>query len=390
MSVTAPAGFRAVGVDAGLIAGPRPDLGLLVADQSGSACGLFTSNAFPAAPVSVSREHLADGRARAVVVNAGQANAGTGSEGLADASVVAEAVAEGLEASVDDVVVCSTGLIGPRIDVQRIQEALPRATSSLSPDGGREFAQAILTTDAGPKECVAERSGVVVGGCVKGAGMVAPDLATMLAFLTTDAQVEPQVLDEVVRRSVGSVFNALTIDGCTSTNDTVLVLASGSGQVVAAPATPGLAALEEALAEAAESLARQVAEGAEGATRVVVVQVDGAASHDDARRLGRAVAGSLLVKTAIFGGDPNVGRLLQAIGASGVGVVGTDVKVWLGAQPVIFGGRIADFDDEAARAALKEPEVVVRVSAGNGAGHATSFGCDLGYDYIRLNSEYST
>ncbi|MGH2740648.1 MAG: bifunctional glutamate N-acetyltransferase/amino-acid acetyltransferase ArgJ [Actinomycetota bacterium] len=390
MSVTEAAGFRAAGVDAGLITGARADLALLVADQPAVASGVFTRNAFPAAPVALSRRHLADGRARAVVVNAGQANAGTGEDGLGDAAAVAEAAAHLLGASADEILVCSTGLIGPRIPVDRIRGALPRAVEALSGDGGGEFARAILTTDAGPKECVVERGGLVVGGCVKGAGMVAPDLATMLAFLTIDARVDAKVLDDVVRRSVAPVFNGLTIDACTSTNDTVLVFASGAGEVTAGPGTPGLDALESALAEAAENLAHKVAEGAEGATRSLVVRVEGAASDDDARRLGRAVAGSLLVKTAIFGGDPNIGRLLQAIGASGAAFDGRDVTVWLGREAVIAGGRIAALDEDAARAALKERQVVVRVSAGNGTGRATSLGCDLGYDYVRLNSEYST
>ncbi len=390
MSVTAPAGFLAAGVSAGLKASRRPDLALLVAEGPATAAGLFTTNAFAAAPVLVSREHLADGRARAVVVNSGQANAGTGSEGIQDARSTAAAVAGLLGMAAQEVLVCSTGLIGPRVDIDRLRAGLPRAVEELSAGGGGAFARAILTTDTVVKETVVPAGPFTVGGCVKGAGMVAPQLATLLAFLATDAEVEPAVLDAAVRRAVARPFNGLTVDGCTSTNDTVLVLASGASRVRAEPGTEALAALERALAEASSDLARQAALDAEGATHALVVQVDGAGSDRDALVVGRAVAGSLLVKTAVFGGDPNVGRLLQAVGAAGASLDPGRVSITLGRQVVAAAGRIAAFDAEACRAALEEREVVIGVDLGLGTAGATCYGCDLGYDYIRINGEYTT
>jgi glutamate N-acetyltransferase/amino-acid N-acetyltransferase len=390
MSVTAPSGFQAAGIDAGLTSGTRPDLAVLAAEHPAAAVGLFTRNAFPAAPVLLSRRHVAGGRAKAVVVNAGQANAGTGAEGLADATATAEEAAARLGCPSEQILICSTGVIGPRVSADRIRKALPRAVAALSGDGGSLFARAILTTDAGPKETVAEGEGFLVGGCVKGAGMIAPDLATMLAFLTTDAAVEPAVLDATVRQAVAPVFNTLTVDGCTSTNDTVLVLASGSSGVRVEPGNPAAVSFEAALREAAEDLAKQLVLGAEGANRALVVQVEGAPSDEAARELSLAVAGSLLVKTAVFGGDPNVGRLLQAIGDTSVPLDPDDLEIELGGQPVIAGGRVIGFDQDASRAALKEREVLIRARVGTGAGSATGFGCDLGYEYVRLNAEYTT
>ncbi len=240
------------------------------------------------------------------------------------------------------------------------------------------------------KETVVPAGPFTVGGCVKGAGMIAPQLATLLAFLATDAEVEPAVLDAVVRRAVAPTFNGLTVDGCTSTNDTVLVLASGASGVRAEPGTEALAALERALAEASSDLARQAALDAEGATHALVVQVDGAGSDRDAMAVGRAVAGSLLVKTAVFGGDPNVGRLLQAVGAAGASLDPGRVRITLGRHVVATAGRIAAFDAEACRAALEEREVVIGVDLGVGTGGATCYGCDLSYDYVRINGEYTT
>lgn len=390
MSVTAPLGFLAAGVTAGLKASGQPDLGLLVAQGDAVAAGLFTTNAFPAAPVAVSRRHLAGGRARAVVVNSGQANAGTGEAGVADAEETCRAVGEAVGTDPERVLVCSTGVIGPRVPVERLSAAVPSAMAALAPDGGNAFAGAILTTDTRPKETVVDGPGFLVGGCVKGAGMIAPDLATLLAFLTTDVGVEPEVLDAAVRQSVAPAFNGLTVDGCTSTNDTVLVLASGASGVRAAAGTPELASLEEALAGAAEDLVRRVALDAEGASRALVVQVAGAASEADARTVGKSVAGSLLVKTAVFGGDPNVGRLLQAVGAAGVAFDPHAVRISIGGQVVVEGGRVAGFDREACREAMKEREVAIRVTLGSGAGEATCFGCDLGYEYVRVNAEYTT
>jgi len=375
---------------AGMKASGRLDLGLLVADAPAAAVGLFTTNAFPAAPVVLSRHRLASGRARAVVVNSGQANAGTGEPGMADALEMAEATARALGAAPEEVLVCSTGVIGPRVRMEAFREGLPRAAAGVGEDGGELFAEAILTTDRGPKETLVETDGFAVGGCVKGAGMIAPDLATMLAFLTTDADVATDDLDEIVRRSVGPVFGSLTVDGCSSTNDTVLVLASGASGVAATRGSVAATALEEALHEASVDLARRIVGEAEGSSKTLVVHVSGASDDDSARAAGRALAGSLLVKTALFGEDPNAGRLLQAVGAAGETLDPAGVRIDLAGHRVVEGGVVAAFDERRCREALKEREVAVRVELGVGEGEATFFGCDLGYEYVRINAEYRT
>ena len=386
MSVTAPRGFVAAGVSAGLKAGPRPDLGLLFSERPAAAAGLFTRNALPAAPVVIGRRRLEVGTAQAVVVNSGQANAGTGDEGLEDAAAVSTAVALALSIDVDEVLPCSTGVIGPRIDVVRASEGVRAAAAALSPSGGDAFAEAILTTDGGPKQVIVDgEGGFVVGGCAKGAGMIAPDLATLLVFLTTDAAVSSATASAVLRRTAAPIWNGVTVDGCSSTNDTVLLMANGASGVEPAPE-----ALAEAISVTCTELARRLVSQAEGATTTLVVQVDGAATDGDARTVGRAVAGSLLVKTAVFGRDPNPGRILQAIGASGVRLKPWALEAHIGNVAVIHGGRIPEFSPEACAQAMKEREVVIRVNLGGGPGSATAFGCDLGYEYVRINAEYTT
>jgi glutamate N-acetyltransferase/amino-acid N-acetyltransferase len=373
-------------VAAGLKASGRLDLGLLVSERTAVAGGLFTTNAFPAAPVTLSQRRLFDSAARAVVVNSGQANAGTGPEGLTDAEAITDAAATALGVDPVEVLACSTGVIGPRIPVGDVVDGAWRAAAALDASGGHDFAEAILTTDTVVKEAVVQGDGFVVGGCAKGAGMIAPDLATLLVFLTTDAATEPTALRRALRFGAGSVWNSVTVDNCPSTNDTVLLLANGASGVTASPD-----ALTEAVAEACRLLALQVVQDAEGATTTLVVQVDGASTTGDARAAGKAIAGSMLVKTALFGRDPNPGRILQALGASGARLVPGQVNAALAGVPVIESGRIPpSFDPEACAEAMKEREVLIRVSLGSGPGSATAFGCDLGYEYVRINGEYTT
>lgn len=367
----------------------RPDLGLLVADGGATAAGLFTTNAFPAAPVTVSQRHLLGGRARAVVVNSGQANAATGEVGIEDATTTCVEVADVFGGEPEDVLVCSTGVIGPRVKLANLTAALPEAAGGLSPDGGTRFAEAILTTDTVSKETVVQGDGFTVGGCAKGVGMIAPRLATLLAFLTTDAEVEPAILDAALRRAVAPVFNGLTVDDCPSTNDAVLLLASGASGFRADPGTPQLAALEAALAEAARDLVHQIQLDAEGATKAIAVQVAGGLG-DDAAAVAREVASSMLVKTAVFGGDPNPGRILQAVGASGVPIIPERVSIDLAGHRVVSGGVMVAFDEGACAEALKERDVAIEVDLGLGGEQATAFGCDLGYEYVRINAEYTT
>jgi glutamate N-acetyltransferase/amino-acid N-acetyltransferase len=386
VSVTAPRGFRAAGVAAGLKASGRPDIGLLVGDGPATAAGIFTRNAFAAAPVEICRRRLLDGRAQAIVANSGQANAGTGPAGLDDAEAVTTGVARTLRLNPTDVLPASTGVIGPRLRVEVVLAGVAAAAEALRPEGGEDFAEAIRTTDTVAKQTVVDARGFTVGGCAKGAGMIAPDLATLLVFLTTDAACSPAVATNALRQGAAPVWNALTVDNCSSTNDTVLLLANG-----ASGREPPPDELAEAVGEATRDLAAQIVADAEGATTSLVVQVDGAASDADARRVGTAVAGSLLVKTAVFGKDPNPGRILQAIGASGARFRPEAVAATLGRIPVIVAGAIPpSFDPAACTDAMKEREVVIHVTVGAGDGRATAFGCDLGYEYVRINGEYTT
>ena len=395
MSVTFPKGFRANGVTAGLKPSRNPDLGLLVADGRATAAGLFTTNAFAAWPVRMCRERLADGSARAVLVNSGQANAGTGPEGEGDARAATDAAAELLGLDAAEVLGCSTGVIGERIHLDELRAALRGLVEGLSADGGGAFAHAIMTTDTVDKQASAERGGYRVGGAAKGVGMISPNLATMLVFLTTDAPVPPAALHELALSTLEEPFESLTVDASTSTNDTVLLLASGAaGGDPVTPGSPAWADLSAAVAAVAESLLSQLVHDAEGATHVLLIEVEGAATTADARSVAKAVADSPLVKTAAFGGDPNPGRILQAVGSSGVPFAPAEVIAWIGEVRVIEDGHIArsyfDGDGEAARTAMKEPEIRVRVSLGDGPGRSRAVGCDLSYEYVRINGEYTT
>jgi glutamate N-acetyltransferase / amino-acid N-acetyltransferase len=387
VSVTFPRGFRAIGATAGFKASGRPDLGLLVADRPAAAAGAFTTNRFPAAPVVLTRGRLASGRARAVLVNSGQANAGTGEAGLRDAEATAGLVSRLLEVRPEDVLVCSTGVIGPRVPLDRLRAALPAAAGGLTEEGGPGFARAILTTDPGPKEAVAETGPHRVGGCVKGAGMIGPRLATMLAFVTTDAPATPSLVRELMATLVAPAFNSVTVDGCQSTNDSVLLLAGGAaGGPALDRGDPQAKALAEAVEEVCRDLARQVAAEAEGARTTIVVHVEGAGDDDDARAVGLQVAGSPLVKAALHGGDPNPGRILQAVGDAPAAFDPSRVKAWLNDHVVVEAGLV----HEPPSGVIDGAGPVIAITVGDGPGSATVFGCDLTEDYVRINAGYRT
>jgi glutamate N-acetyltransferase/amino-acid N-acetyltransferase len=397
VSVTFARGFVASGATAGMKPSGRPDLGLLVATEARSAAGLFTTNAFAAAPVKLSGRRLAHGLAQAVVVNSGQANAGTGLRGHRDAETTTAAVGEALGLDPTAVLACSTGVIGEPLHLDEYLAAVPRLVEELSPEGGEAFAEAILTTDTVPKLATTERGPYRVGGCAKGVGMVAPDLrlATMLVFVTTDAPIPPSDIGRLATDVLEPRFESLTVDGCTSTNDTVLLFASGAaGGDLVVHGDPAWDEVAEALDEVAESLLLQLANDAEGASHTMLVQVSGAETDADARAVARAIADSLLVKTATFGGDPNPGRLLQAVGASGVPFLPQLVDGFVGDVQVIAGGEIAESyllgGADAARAAIAEHDVVVAVSLGGGPGTSRALGVDLSYDYVKINAEYTT
>jgi glutamate N-acetyltransferase/amino-acid N-acetyltransferase len=375
----------------------RPDLGLLVADEITGTAGLFTTNAFAAAPVRLSRRRLARGSARAAVVNSGQANAGTGVRGDRDAETTTAAVAAALGLDGERVLACSTGVIGEPLHLDEYLAAVPALVDGLSEDGGDAFADAILTTDTVTKQAAGEGGPYRVGGCAKGVGMIAPDLrlATMLAFVTTDAPIPPSDLGRLATDVLEPRFESLTVDACSSTNDTVLLFASGAagGELVVA-GTPAWEQVAEALDEVATSLVLQLAGDAEGASHTVLVEVSGAETEADARTVAKAVADSPLVKTAVFGGDPNPGRILQAVGASGVPFLPQLVDAFIGDVQVIAGGEIAPSYLEAgvadARVAFAARDVVIAVSLGGGPGSSRVLGVDLSYDYVKINAEYRT
>jgi glutamate N-acetyltransferase/amino-acid N-acetyltransferase len=398
MSVTYAKGFRAAAVTAGFKPSGNPDLGLIVGDPGTTAAGLFTTNAFAAAPVLLSRARLTEGggAARAVLVNSGQANAATGARGATDALSATAALASHLGLAPEEVLPCSTGVIGEPLHMDALLEALPGLVAALGDDGGDGFARAIMTTDTVEKRATADAGPYRVGGCAKGVGMISPNLATMLVFVTTDAPLAPADLRELASALLKPRFNAITVDGCPSTNDTVLLLASGAvGDGPVRAGSNGWTELSQAVDEVGESLARQLIADGEGANHVLLVDVTGAATEPDARVVANEIADSPLVKTAVFGEDPNPGRILQAVGSAGVAVDPARVDVWIGDVRVVTAGVIAPeyFDGDlrdAARTAMKEPEVRVRVLLGDGPGASRALGCDLSYEYVRINGEYTT
>jgi glutamate N-acetyltransferase/amino-acid N-acetyltransferase len=390
--IAAPLGFRAAGVEAGLKPG-RPDLALVVADAPCTAAGVFTTNRVVAAPVVVSRAHLASGRARAIVANAGCANAATGPGGLEDAREMARLVADAVGGPETDVAVASTGVIGTRLPMERVRSGIAEAARRLSRAGGKDAASAILTTDTRPKEVAVElRLGgrtCTVGGMAKGAGMIAPNMATMLAFFTTDARVEAALLRRALVDAVGASLNRITVDGDTSTNDCAIVLASGAAEAPpiereGAEFDAFRAALTRAAAEIAEALVRD----GEGVTRVADVRVEGARTPEEADRVARVVAESPLVKTALHGGDPNWGRILAAAGRAGVDLDAERISIWIGDVHVAERGAARPYEEKAAAAAMREDPVRLRLDLGQGAATGRLWTSDLTSGYVDINAHY--
>jgi glutamate N-acetyltransferase/amino-acid N-acetyltransferase len=392
--VTTPQGFRAAGVSAGIKANGGLDLALLVSETPATAAAVFTINRAQAAPVLVSREHLSrsGGVARAVIVNSGCANACTGDEGLQVAHTMAADTARLVGCPVEQVLVASTGVIGVALPLEKIRSGLPAALRALGADQGAAAARAIMTTDPFPKEAAARTTiggrDASVGGMAKGSGMIEPMMATMLGFITTDAAVPQPLLDRALRDAVNDTFNAITVDGECSTNDTVMLLANG-----ASGATVGAGQYDTfvgALRAVCLELALGIVRGGEGATKLVTVTVTGAASAEDARRAAKAIANSPLVKTAIHGGDPNWGRLIAVAGRAGVAFELERAAVTIGSTVLFEAGK--PHDDNAPRAAeyLKGKEIAVAVDLGAGRATSTVWTCDLSAEYIRINADYRT
>ena len=393
LGVTAPQGFRAAGVRAGIKA-KGLDLALLVSDPVATAAAVFTQNLAPAAPVLVSREHLArsGGRVRAIVVNSGCANACTGDAGMETARDMCAATAALAGCPAEEVLVASTGVIGVNLNADTIRQALPGAFDALGSGEGSTAARAIMTTDPFPKEAsvsvtIGGRT-VTVGGMAKGSGMIEPMMATMLAFVTTDAGVPQALLSRVLKEAVDDTFNAITVDGECSTNDCVMLLANGASGVTIDAASYD--AFAQALRTVCLHLALGIVRGGEGATKLVTVNVTGAASSADARRAAKAIANSLLVKTAIHGGDPNWGRLIAVAGRAGVAFDLSRAAVRIGPLVLFDNGRPHDELAPEAADLLANTEVSLSVDLGSGSASSTVWTCDLSAEYVRINAEYRT
>ncbi len=386
MSVTAARGFTAAGVAAGIKPGAK-DLAIIVADESSVAAGVFTRNQAAAAPVDLSRASLNGGSTkRAIVVNSGCANAATGAVGMTNAKSMAETLAAGLGCDSDEILVCSTGTIGPQLPMDSVVPGIEAAVAAMeaSPDASAAAAEAIMTTDSVPKQAVAQRDGWVVGGMAKGSGMVRPDMATMLAFVTTDAVAEPEVLADSLKMATDVSFNSLNIDGCESTNDSVIAMASGAAGI-----EPDPMQLAAAIEDVCRELALQMAADAEGATRVVIIDISGAANDDEARSLGRHVTDSALVRSSFYGGDVNWGRILGALGSSGSPIDPSTITISYEGVPVFTQGSPALFDEAALLARIETGDFGISINLGSGTGGARIVTTDLSPEYVIFNGERS-
>jgi glutamate N-acetyltransferase/amino-acid N-acetyltransferase len=408
-TITAPKGFRAAAVHCGIKSTRKPDLAILVSDVPAAAAAVFTTNAVVGAPVIVGRRHIRQHTLRACIVNAGCANVCTGQRGIDDAVEMCKLTAEGLVAEGEEfpiahVLPFSTGVIGHFLPMDKIRAGIPQAVAQLSSSAaaGAAFAQGILTTDLVTKTATATlRLGgqpVTIAGCCKGSGMIAPNMATMLAFIATDAAIHPQILQALLGRVADQTFNCVTVDQHTSTSDTLAVLANGLAGNRLVRSTAAADAFAKALYEVCDSLSQQIARDGEGATKLVHVRVTGAASPADAKRAAEAIANSALVKTAIHGSDPNWGRFVSAAGYSGARMVVEKSLCKVGPIAVFRHGRPTAADLKKVQAIMKKPELEITVdlgAAGQGGGGGTGYThrvytCDLSREYIRINADYHT
>jgi glutamate N-acetyltransferase/amino-acid N-acetyltransferase len=391
--VTAPCGFEASAVRCGLKK-RGTDLALIYSVAPAAGAGMFTTNRVQAAPVLVSKDRIGRGNLHGVVVNSGNANACTGPQGYHDAVAMAEQAAEGLGVPPRSMLVCSTGVIGHAMPMEMVSAGITKAVAALTPDGGDGAAKAILTTDTRPKSIAIEFElagrPVRVGGMAKGAGMIAPHLATMLAFITTDADLRPDMLHACLGSAVEHSFNRVTVDGDTSTNDAVLLLVNRQAEAGQITRRRGLHRFQAALECVCSYLAGEIARDGEGATKLIEVRVRGAESERDALRIARTIANSPLVKTALGGGDPNWGRILAAAGRAGVRFRADLLELYLGKVRVVRAGAAAKYDLTAAQEAVAGPEVEVILDLHAGEHDATVWTCDLGAGYVKINAAYHT
>ncbi|BAQ66582.1 bifunctional ornithine acetyltransferase/N-acetylglutamate synthase [Geminocystis sp. NIES-3709] len=403
--LTAPKGFKSSGITAGLKPSKAPDLALIYSETDAIAAGVFTTSEVRAACVDYCRQKLQKkSSARAIICNAGQANAATGEQGWQDAIDTADALAKELNIDADSILLASTGVIGQRIKMDILKGAIPKLVAELSENGGDATAKAIITTDLVTKSIALETTidgrPVRIGGISKGSGMIHPNMATMLGFITCDAAVSTQLWQQMLKRATDKSFNQITVDGDTSTNDSLIALANGQSR------TPAITSLDEngqkleaMLTEVCQHLAKAIARDGEGATCLVEVEVKGATDEASARQIAKTIVGSSLVKSAIFGRDPNWGRIAAAAGRAGVQFNQDDLMIKLGDFLLMERGQPQPFDRVAASNYLKQAAageylktdtVAISVSVGNGSGVGKAWGCDLSYDYVKINAEYTT
>jgi glutamate N-acetyltransferase / amino-acid N-acetyltransferase len=388
-------GFRFAGVAAGLRKEPgRIDLGVIVADRPVAAAGVFTTNRVKAAPVIVTQEHIRRGRLQAVTANSGSANCFTGKAGIKLARDSCAALAAGIGCAPELVAPCSTGVIGHPYDFEKYRGGIRDAVAALSPGALQNFARAVMTTDTHPKIASARLNlggaEVTVAGCAKGAGMIEPKMATMLAFIVTDAAVNAPELKRTLKRALPSSFNAITVDGDMSTNDTLLLMESGAAGATRTLGRRELAAFGEAVTAVASALARELVRDGEGATKLVTIEVRGARSAADANRIARQIANSPLVKTAFFGCDPNFGRIVMAAGKAGVALDLERLEVRMAGIPIASHGALHTGALADAAARMKDREFALTIDLKLGKSRASIMTCDFSYDYVKINAEYTT
>lgn len=391
--VTAPLGFMAGATSAGIKKSGKRDVCILAAEAPAPAAGVFTTSSTAAAPVLLSRRHLAGGMLRAVVTNSGNANACTGPAGMRDASAMAEAAAGALGCLIEEIAVCSTGVIGVPLPLELVTAGIEEAASALDTRNGEDAAEAIMTTDTFPKQlaiCVTiDGRTFTVGGMAKGSGMIQPNMATMLAYLTTDAPLDSRSCDEILRSAVARSFNRITVDSDTSTNDACILMASGAeGGPQLLKGSVAYDAVAAAVCEVATALAQMVVRDGEGATKFVTVSVRGAASEADAELAAFAIANSPLMKTALFGEDANWGRVAMAVGKSGAHVDPSALEIIFAGIVTCREGTAVPFDEAEAAVLLARPEVEIEVDLHVGDAEARVWTCDFSYDYVRINGDY--
>ncbi|GEN83927.1 arginine biosynthesis bifunctional protein ArgJ [Sporosarcina luteola] len=393
-NITSPKGFKAVGIHCGL-KHKKYDLAVLLSEVPASVAGVFTTNAIQAAPLIVTKEAVQNGKMQAVIINSGNANACTGKQGMLDALTMQEKTAEkfGLETKL--VGVASTGVIGEKLKMEPLLKGIEQLDPVDSLEGSIQFSQAILTTDTVMKNTVyrmeVDGKEVMIAGTAKGSGMIEPNMATMLGFITTDAEIDSVHLQDALQKVTDVTFNSITVDGDTSTNDMVLVLANGmAGNSSLTPSHPDWDVFLQTMHAVAQDLAKMIASDGEGATKLIEVEVNGALTDLEARKIAKTVVGSPLVKTAVFGCDANWGRIIAAVGYSGASVDPAGISIKIGQTVVVEDGEPVIFSEEQLLLYLKQPEVKIFVGLNKGSGQGIAWGCDLTYDYVQINASYRT